>query len=108
MRMRDKVAIVTGAGSGIGRATALRLATEGARVACADVALDGARETAEAITRSGGQAVALKADVTDEAACATMVADTLARWGALTTLVNAAGVRAEGRDPAPPPAEWHR
>jgi NAD(P)-dependent dehydrogenase (short-subunit alcohol dehydrogenase family) len=108
VRMDGKVVIVTGAGSGIGRATALRLAAEGARVASADRAYAQAEETAETVRKAGGEALALDVDVTDEAACAAMVADTRARWGRLTTLVNAAGVRAEGRDPAPPPAEWQR
>jgi NAD(P)-dependent dehydrogenase (short-subunit alcohol dehydrogenase family) len=108
MRMRDKIALVTGAGSGIGRATALRLAAEGARVACADLAAEGARETARLIEGAGGEALALAADVTDERACARMVDETLARFGRLTTLVNSAGVRPAGRDAAPPPAEWQR
>jgi 3-oxoacyl-[acyl-carrier protein] reductase len=56
MRMRDKVAIVTGAGSGIGRATALRFATEGARVMCVDRAREAAQATAKAIAEAGGEA----------------------------------------------------
>src|SRR5256712_9141073 len=108
MRMRDKVALVTGAGSGIGRATALRLAAEGARVACADSNQDAAAETATRIADAGGDALALVADVTDERACARMVEAALARFGRLTTLVNSAGVRAERRDPTPPPDEWPR
>ncbi len=106
--MRQKVALVTGAGSGIGRATAIRLAAEGARVACADLALDAAGATARTIEAAGGETIALQADVSDEAACARMVADTMDRWRRLTTLVNSAGVRPVGRDAAPPPAEWQR
>jgi NAD(P)-dependent dehydrogenase (short-subunit alcohol dehydrogenase family) len=92
MRMRGKIAIVTGAASGLGRATALRLAAEGARVACADVAGARAEEVAAAITAAGGQAIALAVDVTDAGACAGMVTATLDRFGALTTLVNSAGI----------------
>src|SRR2546428_4940510 len=108
MRMRDKVALVTGAGSGIGRATALRLAAEGAWVACADSNQDAAAETAPRIAEAGGDALALVADVTDEGAWARMVEAALGRFGRLTTLVNSAGVRAEGRGPTPPPDEWQR
>lgn len=108
MRMSGKVAIVTGAGSGIGRATALRLAAEGAAVACADLSIDTASDTAKAIEAAGGQALALQVDVTVEDACARLVGDTLARFGRLTTLVNSAGVRPIGPDPAPPAAEWRR
>jgi NAD(P)-dependent dehydrogenase (short-subunit alcohol dehydrogenase family) len=106
--MDGKVAIVTGAGSGIGRTTALRFAAAGARVACVDLALERAQETGEAIRAAAGQALALEADVTREADCARMVSATLGRWRTLTTLVNSAGVRPAGRDATPPPAEWAR
>ncbi len=108
MRMRDKVALVTGAGSGIGRATALRLAAEGAAVVCADRAGEAARETARMIEAAGGQALGLEADVTDQAACARMAEETGRRFGRLTTLVNSAGVGPRTRDPAPPADEWER
>ena len=104
MRMRGKTALVTGGGSGLGQAAALRLAAEGARVACADVALARAEETAQAVTAAGGDAVAIEVDVTDAATCGRMVAATLQRFGALTTLVNSAGV-ASALGHTPPAAE---
>ena len=107
-RMQGKVALVTGAGSGIGWATALRLAAEGARVACVDRAVDRARETTRAITAAGGEAIAIHADVTAAADCERMVEETVARFTRLTTLVNSAGVRPERMDRTPPPAEWER
>jgi NAD(P)-dependent dehydrogenase (short-subunit alcohol dehydrogenase family) len=107
MRMRDKTAVVTGAGSGLGRATALRLAAEGARVTCVDRAGDHAEATAKAIAAAGGESLALQADVTDDGACTRMVEATLARFGSLTTLVSSAGVSSAAGD-TPPPEEWRR
>jgi NAD(P)-dependent dehydrogenase (short-subunit alcohol dehydrogenase family) len=106
--MLGKVALVTGAGSGIGQATALRLAGEGARVACADVAGDRAEATAKVVGERGGEAIAFAVDVRDSPACERMVAAALARFGRLTTLVNAAGVRQRGADRMSPPDEWQR
>jgi len=108
MRMKGKVALITGAGSGIGRATAQRLSAEGAQVACADVTMERATETARAISAAGGEAIAIATNVVDEAACAQMVEKTLERFGRLTTLVNSAGVRSDPPEPIPGPTEWRR
>jgi NAD(P)-dependent dehydrogenase (short-subunit alcohol dehydrogenase family) len=108
MRLKEKVALVTGAGSGIGRATALRFAAEGAQVACADAVAEAAGETAQMIAAHSGQAIALTVDVTDEAACARMVERILARFGRLTTLVTSAGIRPERPGPTPTLAEWEK
>jgi meso-butanediol dehydrogenase/(S,S)-butanediol dehydrogenase/diacetyl reductase len=91
-RYDGKVALVTGAASGIGRSTAVRLAAEGASVLCADIDEPGATATAEHIQGKGGQAQARRVDVTDAAACAATVAAAVDAFGGLDVLANVAGV----------------
>ena len=87
-----KNAIVTGAGSGVGRASALRFAEEGARVACADLDLERAKETVGQIESAGGVAVPVGVDVADEDAVAAMIATAVDRFGRLDIVFNNAGI----------------
>ena len=90
--LAGRVALVTGGASGIGRATALRMAEEGARVLVADREGEGAARTAAAITQAGGEARGHAADVTDEGQVAAMVQAALDAFGALHCAFNNAGV----------------
>ncbi len=92
MRLKDRIAIVTGAGSGIGKATALRFASEGAVVVCADVNEAAASATAGEIEKAGGKARAQKADIADPASAEALVKETLARHKRLDILINNAGI----------------
>ncbi|MGD9615095.1 MAG: glucose 1-dehydrogenase [Alphaproteobacteria bacterium] len=87
-----KVALVTGGGGGIGRATALAMVREGARIAVADFDEAAARETVTQINAAGGQAISLSGDVTSAAAAAAMVRDTLSAYGRLDCAFNNAGI----------------
>ena len=90
-RFKGAIALVTGAGSGIGRATALQLAREGARVAIVDVDREAGCQTLELLHKEGGQGVFLFADVSQSADVQGVVNRVLELWGRLDTLVNNAG-----------------
>jgi 3-oxoacyl-[acyl-carrier protein] reductase len=92
MRLTDRVVVVTGAGSGIGAASALAMAREGARVLAVDIDEAGAKATAETIEREGGQAAAAHADVTRGADNQAVVERALAAWGRLDVFFANAGV----------------
>ncbi len=91
-RIEGKVCAVTGAGRGIGRACALRLAEEGGHIACGDIVEDGAEAAAEEIRAAGGSAAAFRVDVTDEASVAAFYAGAAERFGGVHVLVNNAGI----------------
>src|SRR5262245_8583398 len=88
MRLKDKVAIVTGSGSGIGRATAELFAQEGARLVVADLVGERAQETVQRITGAGGLAIAMEVDVSQKETVEAMVAQTLAHFGRIDILIN--------------------
>lgn len=95
-RVKDRVAIVTGAASGIGEASAIRLAEEGAAVICADLNAEGAEQTAATITASGGRALGYTIDISDSAQCDAIVAKAVDTYGSIDILVNNAGVNLPG------------
>jgi len=92
MKLVDRIAVVTGAGSGIGRAAASMFAREGARVAVVDLEEATAKATAEEIERAGGQALAIRADVSRAADNEAVIGQTMARWGRLDIFFANAGV----------------
>jgi NAD(P)-dependent dehydrogenase (short-subunit alcohol dehydrogenase family) len=104
-RLAGRAALVTGAGSGLGAATALRFAAEGARVVCADLDEERAAQTAQ---QAGAEASAVRVDVTDADSAAAAVAATLERLGAIDVLFHAAGIAGEGSAHLLDDATWNR
>jgi NAD(P)-dependent dehydrogenase (short-subunit alcohol dehydrogenase family) len=109
MKLANKVALITGAGSGMGKSAALLFASEGAKVAAVDINEAQVRETVATIKTQGGQALALRADVSQSEDVQRMVEDTLANLGPPTILYNNAGIEGEAHYLANlPEAEFDR
>ncbi|MFZ9009629.1 MAG: SDR family NAD(P)-dependent oxidoreductase, partial [bacterium] len=97
MRLKDKNAIITGSGAGIGKATALRFVEEGARVMVVDVNGEDAKKTAQMLRDAGGQAEYQQADVSDSKAVERVVQATISSFGSLQILVNNAAAFVFGK-----------
>lgn len=109
MDLKDKVALVTGSSRGIGRAIALELAAQGARVVVNYAqSAQAAQTVVEIIQGAGGEAVALKADVADSAQVEQLFSQTLAQWGRVDVLVNNAGITRDGLAIRMKDEDWHR
>lgn len=106
MRLEGKVALITGAGAGIGRATAERFAREGARVVVVDRDEHTGKETVERITQAGGVAVFVHADVSQPEAVRAMFRSAVERFGRLDIVFNNAGTVAQGRVEDTSEEEW--
>lgn len=92
MKLEGKIAIVTGAGQGLGRAYSLRFAAEGAKVAVADINDANAEQVVKEIEATGAEAIAVHVDVADEASTQAMADAVVARWGRIDILMNNAGI----------------
>lgn len=102
MRLQDRVVLVIGGASGIGKATAEVCATQGASVVVSDIDSDGAEAVSRSIADKGGTAFSVRTDITDEASVAAAVDEAVSRFGGLHGLVTSAGEGGAGDDP------WHR
>lgn len=92
MRLKGKVAIVTGSARGLGKAMVLRMAEEGAKIVVTDINLDGCMAVKEEIEKAGGQAIAVKCDVTNRAEVVALMDETVKAFGKIDILVNNAGI----------------
>lgn len=104
--LSGKVAVVTGAGSGIGQGIALRLAQMGARVAVLDINVEGAKATVESIAATGGEALTVKCDLRSKADCKAAIAQILAHYGHVDILCNNAGIAIRKDAAALEEEEW--
>ena len=95
-RVEGKVALVTGGASGIGRATALTFAREGAKLVIADMNDEGGHQTVHMITENGGEAIFVQVDVTSTSAVEAMIAKTVETYGRLDCAHNNAGISGGG------------
>jgi NAD(P)-dependent dehydrogenase (short-subunit alcohol dehydrogenase family) len=95
MRLSDKVSIITGGGSGMGRTAALMFASEGARVVVADFSEEGGEETVRLVRDAGGEAAFVRTDISSEADAKAMVDHAIATYGRVDTLYNNAGIMPE-------------
>ena len=108
MRLKDKLAIVTGGAAGIGRAICELFSEEGARVVIADIDRDGGHETAGLIGDAGGEALFVETDVSDEAQVASLVDATVEKYGGINVLVNDAAAFVFGKVEDVTPDQWER
>ncbi len=108
MRLADKVAVVKGAGAGIGRAIARAFAEEGAKVVVADINGAPASDTADSINAKGGVAIAVTADVADPTSVQQLVSATVERFRAVHVLMNNAAIQVNKRIEDTSPEEWAR
>src|SRR2546423_14675076 len=111
MRLANKIALVTGAGSGIGRGIACRFAEEGASLVLSDLANEGLQETAATIEEAGGQSVSVVGDVSVRSDAECMVEAAVTRWGRLDIVVNSAGITGSRQATLAhltPDEEWER
>jgi NAD(P)-dependent dehydrogenase (short-subunit alcohol dehydrogenase family) len=102
----NKIAVITGAASGLGQGFAMVMAKNGATIVAADINLDGVKKTAERIVADGGNAEAQQLDVRDSAAVTKLVEDTVAKYGRIDYIFNNAGIAAQGPMEDVPIEHW--
>jgi len=108
MKLKDRVAVITGSGSGIGRASAIEFARDGASVVVADINLTGARETVEHIQKTGGSAHAVETDVSNPESVRNLVRETLRAYSKVNVLFNNAAIQVNKTVEDTTAEEWNR